>query len=438
MNSDSDLNLLKESARKAASLVGRYDFVRVLTHYDADGISAGAIVASALLRANKGFQLTFLKGLNESFEYERDELLIFLDMGSGYPDVISSVEADVIVLDHHLPTGKINAKKEFVHVNPHLYGFDGTYELSASGVAYFFANELGNNRDLSSIALVGIIGDKQKLLGPNEEILKSGIEWGVIEEKPGVCLHSGKLRDVLSRSIEPYLDLYKKDDELESFLKKAKLDGEKEFDDLSIDEMHRLANAVTLRLLKMGAYEGVIEQIIGRRFILKNLPIVNAHMLTDIVNSCGRAGAMGVAFGILAGDKSFVEKAVRINYEYTTEILEELAKRKREVKEGFCIRYLVMNDAPSASSIATTFSRYLMSDKPIVVINVKNGKAKVSARTTEKLSRRVNLAEVMKIAAEKVGGRGGGHRVAAGANLSPDKIDEFLKEVDRLCCAMLA
>ncbi|OYT34644.1 phosphoesterase, partial [Archaeoglobales archaeon ex4484_92] len=250
MNSDSDLNLLKESARKAASLVGRYDFVRVLTHYDADGISAGAIVASALLRANKGFQLTFLKGLNESFEYERDELLIFLDMGSGYPDVISSVEADVIVLDHHLPTGKINAKKEFVHVNPHLYGFDGTYELSASGVAYFFANELGNNK------------------------------WGVIEEKPGVCLHSGKLRDVLSRSIEPYLDLYKKDDELESFLKKAKLDGEKEFDDLSIDEMHRLANAVTLRLLKMGAYEGVIEQIIGRRFILKNLPIVNAHMLT--------------------------------------------------------------------------------------------------------------------------------------------------------------
>ncbi|OYT33837.1 hypothetical protein B6U96_14545 [Archaeoglobales archaeon ex4484_92] len=127
-----------------------------------------------------------------------------------------------------------------------------------------------------------------------------------------------------------------------------------------------------------------------------------------------------------------------MNYEYTTEILEELTKRKREVKEGFCIRYLVMNDAPSASSMATTFSRYLMSDKPIVVINVKNGKAKVSARTTEKLSRRVNLAEVMKIAAEKVGGRGGGHRVAAGANISPDKIDEFLKEVDRLCCAMLA
>ena len=97
-----------------------------------------------------------------------------------------------------------------------------------------------------------------------------------------------------------------------------------------------------------------------------------------------------------------------------------------------------MKDAPSTSPVATTYSRYLFSDKPLIVINIKNGKVKVSARTTEKLSERVNLAEVMYLAAEKVGGRGGGHRVAAGANISPEKVEEFLKEVDRLCCAMLA
>ena len=71
-------------------------------------------------------------------------------------------------------------------------------------------------------------------------------------------------------------------------------------------------------------------------------------------------------------------------------------------------------------------------------INIKNNSVKVSARANEKLAERLNLADVMRMAAEKVGGRGGGHRVAAGANISPDKVEEFLKEVDRLCCAMLA
>ncbi len=437
-NSSSDLSLLKDAARKAAKLVEQHDFVRVYTHYDADGISAGAIIARALLRAGKNFQISFLKGLNESFDYEKGELLLFADMGSGYPDVISEVDTDVIVLDHHQPIGKIEPKKNFVHVNPHLAGFDGTYELSASGVAYFFANELGDNKDLASMAVIGVFGDKQKFIGANAHILRVGMEWGVVEEREGVNLHSGKLREVLARSLEPYLDFYKKDDELEEFLKKAKLDGEKDVDELNVDEMHRLADAIAIRLLKMGAYEGVFEQIIGKRLFLKNLPIKNALMLTDVINSCGRAGAMSIGLAVLLNDTSYVEKAVRINYEYTTEILEELTKRREEVKEGFCIRYLVMENAPSASPIATAFSRYLMADKPLIVINVKNDKAKVSARTTEKLSKRVNLAEVMKVAAEKVGGRGGGHRVAAGANISPEKIDEFLKEVDRLCCAMLA
>ncbi|RLI75475.1 phosphoesterase, partial [Archaeoglobales archaeon] len=360
------------------------------------------------------------------------------DMGSGYPDVISEVETDVVVIDHHNPVGRIEPKKAFAHVNPHLAGYDGTYELSASGTAYFVARELGGNEDLSSIAVVGMIGDKQKIAGANAEIVKEGELRGYIERKLGVNLHSGKLRDVLTCSIEPYLDFYKKEKELELFLTKAKLDGEKSVDELTVEEMQRLADAVALRMLGMGAYEGVIEEVIGTRLWLNNMLIKNAVMLADIVNSCGRAAAMGVGLAVLLGDETYLNKAQEIHKKYVIEILEELVKRRKDVKEGFCIRYIVMKDAPSTSPVATTYSRYLFSDKPLIVINIKNGKVKVSARTTEKLSERVNLAEVMYLAAEKVGGRGGGHRVAAGANISPEKVEEFLKEVDRLCCAMLA
>ncbi|WP_202319509.1 DHHA1 domain-containing protein [Archaeoglobus neptunius] len=437
-SSSSAISLLRERARKAADLVEKHDFVRVYTHHDADGISAGAIIARSLLKAGKSFQISFLKGLNESFEYEKGELLLFADMGSGYADLISEVDADVVVLDHHIPSGGINPKRNLAHVNPHLVGMDGTYELSASGVSYFFANELGKNKDLASVAVVGMLGDKQKITGGNAEVVREGIEAGVIEERKGISLPSGKLRDSLVRSLEPFLDFYGNDDEIEEFLSKARLDGEREIDELEDDELRRLADAVVLRLLKQGAYTGVFEQIIGKRLVLKNMLLKNSSTLVDVVNSCGRAGDMSVALSLLLGDVGCLDRAIKINYDYTMQVLEEIRRRKEEVRNGFCIRYIVMENGLSASPIATVLSRYLMADKPLIVVNIKDEYAKVSARTNESLAERVDLAEVMKLAAEKVGGRGGGHRVAAGANLSADKVDEFLKEVDRLCCAMLA
>ncbi|MEM0215548.1 MAG: DHH family phosphoesterase [Archaeoglobaceae archaeon] len=429
---------IKDLIKKAVNLVSKHDFVRIYTHYDADGISAGAILAKALLRADKDFHLSFLKGLND-FEPETDGLQIFADMGSGYSDLISRIDSDVIILDHHKPNGEITPKKSFAHVNPHLVGIDGTYEVSASGVAYLFARELGNNKDLSSMAIIGIIGDKQKFVGLNKEILDDSISGGYAEVKPGVYLPSGKLSKALKMSLEPYLDFYKKDDELQSFLKNLSLDGDKEVDELSFKEIQKLADAIILRLLRIGAYEGVFEQVVGKKILLKNLPIRNAISLVDIVNSCGRVGETSTALSALLGDEKALKSGLEIAEKFTTEILEEITKRRKEVREGFCIRYLIMDDSVSTSPIATILSRYLIPDKPIVVLNIKrDGKVKVSARTTEKIAQRLDLAEVMRLSALRVNGVGGGHRVAAGANIDKDKIEEFLKEVDRLCCAMLA
>ncbi|NOY11590.1 MAG: DHH family phosphoesterase, partial [Archaeoglobi archaeon] len=163
----------------------------------------------------------------------KSELVIFADMGSGYPDVISSIDADVIVVDHHFPVGRIEARREFAHINPHLAGIDGSYELSASGTAFIFANEVGDNSDLSSLALLGMIGDKQKISGGNAEIVKKGVESGHIDEREGLRMISGSVRDVLRLSLEPYLDFYSKEDELEEFLERVRINGDREFDELS-------------------------------------------------------------------------------------------------------------------------------------------------------------------------------------------------------------
>jgi single-stranded DNA-specific DHH superfamily exonuclease len=427
------LDILKANAKEAVALIEKHDFIRVYTHYDPDGITAGAVIATTLLRLNKNFQIRFLKGLNEEVEYNSDELVILADMGSGYPDVVSNIEADVVIVDHHYPVGRIEPKKKLVHINPHLAGLDGTYELSASGTAYVLANVLGDNRDLAGIALVGAIGDKQMFVGGNAEILKEGVESGVLEVKEGLSLHSGKVREALVYSLEPFLDFYKKEEELEEFLSKAKIDGDKEVDELSDEEIYRLSNAIALRLLKMGAYERVIEDAIGKRIILKNELIKNAVTMCDVINACGRISACSVGFALCLRDSKYLDKAMEIWKKYTVDLLEEINKRREEIKEGFCIRYLIMENGNATGPVATIFSRYFYPDKPFVAVNIKGDKAKVSARGNDKIG--IDLAEVMKKSAEKVGGRGGGHRVAAGAFIPADKVDEFISEVDRLCCS---
>lgn len=424
--------LLKVEARKAVKITEKHDFARIFTHYDADGISAGAIIATALLRRGVDFQLSFLSGLNEGVECDGD-LIIFSDMGSGYPDVISSIDADVIVIDHHYPVGKVEPKRDFAHVNPHLAGLDGSFELSASGAAYVFAEEMGENYDLTALSLLGIIGDKQKLVGGNAEIIKRGVERGFITEREGLRMISGKVRDVLRLSLEPFLDFYSKEDELEEFLENLKIDGEKEFDELSREEERRLANGIALRILKMNAYPGVFEMFMGKKFFLNEELIKNAVMMSEVVNATGRKSAHSIGFAICMRDGRYLEKGIELWRDFTEEIHEEIEKRRHEVKEGECIRYLVMEDGSFTSPIASVFSRYLFSDRPFIALNIKkDGQVKVSARANPSME--VNLADVMKEAAEKVGGRGGGHSVAAGANITADKVDEFIREVDRLCC----
>jgi RecJ-like exonuclease len=72
-------------------------------------------------------------------------------------------------------------------------------------------------------------------------------------------------------------------------------------------------------------------------------------------------------------------------------------------------------------------------EKPLIAYaNVEDqGLAKFSARTVDAVvARGVNLGDIMEVAAEKCGGKGGGHNIAAGAQVSVEKTDMFIKIVN--------
>jgi RecJ-like exonuclease len=74
-------------------------------------------------------------------------------------------------------------------------------------------------------------------------------------------------------------------------------------------------------------------------------------------------------------------------------------------------------------------------EKPLIAYSTVEGEdiAKISARTTDTItSRGLNLGEIMQVAAERFLGKGGGHNVAAGAQVPIEDIDDFIKTVNEL------
>ena len=74
--------------------IDKNEVIRCVTHHDADGIAAAAVMAQTLMRLGAKFHLSCIKGLNSSILKNLDEepykLIIFLDMGSGNLELIEN------------------------------------------------------------------------------------------------------------------------------------------------------------------------------------------------------------------------------------------------------------------------------------------------------------------------------------------------------------
>ena len=81
---------LHNRLRQAANLIiATSKPIKGVTHYDADGLSAGAIISATLLRLNKMFQMSLQHSLDDDSKIlihkptANDSIKIFADMGSN-------------------------------------------------------------------------------------------------------------------------------------------------------------------------------------------------------------------------------------------------------------------------------------------------------------------------------------------------------------------
>jgi RecJ-like exonuclease len=114
----------------------------------------------------------------------------------------------------------------------------------------------------------------------------------------------------------------------------------------------------------------------------------------------------------------------------------EKPERLRELENIYVVCGENFIDDKIIGAISTILTLGLPNpEKPLIAYaNVEDENlAKFSARTMDTMTNRgVNLGEVMQAAAEKFQGKGGGHNVAAGAQVPIDKVDEFISLVNDL------
>jgi RecJ-like exonuclease len=443
----------RDKLEQAISIVTNTpDIIRVVTHYDADGIAAGAVLVTALRRKAQRFHLSFLRDLNSEtiikLKSEKYKLILFSDMGSGYLDVLENNLQDttMIVFDHHQLEGDSD---KLIHLNCNKFGINGTFEAAASAITFLFAIMLDDhNWDLAGLALAGSIGDKQHLggfRGLNKQILAASIARGYIEEKTCLKLSGNTVNSAIEYSVNPYFKgITGNRQKVTELLTKLGIDGDKAPRELSERESQLLSSLLILNLLRAGVRPEFAEEVVCKRYLWvadKLKFIRDLEEFSYYINACGRLNRMGVGLtACLVGGASLQDAGV-IRDEYRQKIYEAMVTIEREnrIKSMNHIQFLYLDEPLYAGTIVGLGMQYIFDpEKPTIGVTPTKDEVKISARGTRYLvDNGLNLADACKDCAKAVGGYGGGHPIASGATIPKGKDIEFLERIDRYVGAQL-
>jgi len=442
------MHKMSKRAKRCADAIKGQKRALVVSHIDADGLTSAAIICKALARAGIESDVKFLKQLDvlalEDIANQGTDLVIFTDLGSGLAGTISEYQFTPVIVDHHQVNGEIEH-----HLNPHLFGINGSYELSGAGTAFILAQALGDNKDLADLAIVGAVGDLQarrdgKLTGMNREILKMGEDAGVLHSEKDVMFFGKQTKPIymlLQYSNDPYIPGIT-GNELASinFLQRIgielKRDDWRRWIDLSLDEKQKIVSNLIQHCLSKGVSQRGIGRLVGEVYTLERekegLEMRDASEYSTLLNATARYDFSDVGLAVCMGDREDAYKRAR---SLLSEHRRNLVKGLELVKSlGVTtldnMQYFYAGDQIRETIVGIiagmSMSTYSKSIPIIGIVDAEDG-IKVSSRGTQSLVRKgLNLGAAISESAAIVGGMGGGHDIAAGATIPKESMDEFL------------
>ncbi|MBN1861531.1 MAG: DHH family phosphoesterase [Candidatus Thermoplasmatota archaeon] len=422
--------------------------IRIVSHYDADGISAAGVLCTAVYRAGYEFHASlmrnpFTKGFDR-LKKEQNDLIVFADMGSGQIETIESLGCKAIILDHHQFL-KEHTLKDIIQINANLFGIDGNYDASGATLCYLLATALDpTNEDLAPLALTGATGDKQFIggvRGINKKILEQALQKGFLTEQSSIKLYGETIADALFYSIDPYYPgLSGNKAAIEAMLAQLRIEQSTRIQDIPQKTMMQIQSCLLFLLIKAGCQQNILEMTIRKRYLSPQG--WELERFADLLDACGKNGYRSLGLSLCLNDGSAWDDALRVEKEYKQKILDGLQLLHHGgIHETKGMRYFYSDNSSLGGVIAGIAMNYVVDDrKPLFSLARKedNHEIHVSCRGNQKLvGAGLDLGSAMKTVAEQIGGYGGGHKIAAGATIAFDKEKEFLEKVDSILTTQL-
>jgi len=432
--------------------------IHIISHLDADGISACAILISVLNKENRKYSISILQQLTrekiEDIAKDDFKYIIFADLGSGQLKDISNLlnEKEILILDHHQPEEADS--KNICHINPHVLGIDGSKEIAGSGVVYLFARALSKeNEKLAHLAIIGAIGDVQEEEGfmrLNKEILETAVKQGKITVEKGLRLfgrNTKPLHKVLEYSTDPYIPgVTGSESGAIQFLHQIGIEPKngkqwKKIVHLNDEEMQRLVIGIIMK--RFG--ETNPEDVLGDIYILteeeEESPTRDAKEFATLLNACGRMDNASFGIGACLGIEKDKQRAIETLTEYKKQIVNAINwyhdnKHNMAKGKGFVI-INAKDNIPSTiiGTLASILSKSNGIEEGTYVLSIarSNDKmSKASLRISGLRGQDIDLRDIIKEIVAKSGGEAGGHKHAAGAWIETEKEDVFLEAAQEI------
>ncbi len=454
---------LQSELNRAVALFHTFDSVkpiRIVSHLDADGISAASILINALDKESRKHSTSIVAQLSKEklkdFANEDYEYYFFTDLGSGHISLIEQLfqGKKVIILDHHEPEQYEPKDKNIIIVNPHKFGIDGSKTVSGAGVVFFFTKTLNQKyEDMAHIAIIGAIGDMQEnqgFTGLNQEILDIAIKYKKIIIKKGLkCFgqQSRPLYKVLEYSSDPYIPgVTNSESGAIQFLIqigiKPKKDKEwKKISDLTHNELQKLIAGIILKR----STEEHPEDIIGNIYILPHeepdSPLRDVREFSTLLNSCGRTNRASLGIGVCLNNQDVRDKAMKNQNTYRKEIVKAL--KWYENNDDKIIKgngYKIINAENNVLyTIVGTLASILAKGNSIepntyilsMARNLEENQTKISLRYSGR-KKDLDLHSILTKIISKTGGETGGHANAAGAVIKTELEQDFISEAQEV------
>ena len=383
-----DLDVAVERLKRAGA---NKETVIVHGDYDVDGMTSTAILVRSLSsiginaipfiprRATDGYDLT-AAGVSAAIE-AKATVVVTCDCGTSAIEPVKRLREagiDVIIVDHHLPTGEMAAPNALL--NPKRPGCPSTdKDLCAAGIVFKLAlavlRAAGGNENIAfgmlDLVALATIADIAPLRGENRVLARYGLK--LMNETPGLGLAAliraaglqgrpvtaGRVGFVIA----PRLNAVGR---LEHALRGVQLL-------LSRDEHE--ANTIAREL----------EELNARRQEIDRLTLVRARELVLAMD-------LDSTFGIVLAEEGWHPGVIGI-----------VASR---VVEEFC--------------------------RPTVLIALENGEGKGSGRSISPFDLHAGLTECRELFK-----RYGGHRAAAGVTIAADRVPEFASKFNEIASSKL-